>query len=68
MELWSTHSKCPYCGKVISRGKYICDWCGHRRDDRDAGFFPYPFIFKPPGGGGSFTKRKLSISVSKNIP
>ncbi|MFX0043964.1 MAG: DNRLRE domain-containing protein [Candidatus Hodarchaeota archaeon] len=44
-------SRCLYCGKVIPKGKDVCDWCGHKKDDDDEGFFPYPYIFKPPGGG-----------------
>ena len=42
--------KCAYCGKAIPKDKITCEWCGHRKDDE--GFFPYPYIFKPPGGGG----------------
>ena len=49
-------SKCSYCGKIIPKGKDICDWCGHKKDDDEGGFFPYPFIFKPPGGGGGSMK------------
>ncbi len=54
-------SRCPYCGKVIPKGQDVCKWCGHRKDDRGGGFFPYPFIFKPPGGGGSM---KGSIAIA----
>ncbi|MFW9972171.1 MAG: hypothetical protein ACFFDF_18435 [Candidatus Odinarchaeota archaeon] len=57
-------SKCAYCGKVIPKGRDICEWCGHKKDDDEGGFFPYPFIFKPPGGGGSM---KGTIAVSINV-
>ena len=47
-------SRCAFCGKIIPNDKEFCEWCGHKKDDDDrGGFFPYPFIFKPPGGGGS---------------
>ena len=48
-------SRCTFCGKIIPKDKDFCEWCGHKKrdDDDDKGFFPYPFIFKPPGGGGS---------------
>jgi hypothetical protein len=55
-------SRCPYCGKVIPKGQDVCKWCGHRKDDRGGGFFPYPFIFKPPGGGGSM-KGSIAVAV-----
>ncbi|MHA2038484.1 MAG: zinc ribbon domain-containing protein [Promethearchaeota archaeon] len=55
-------SKCPYCGKIIQEGQDTCDWCGHKRDDDD-GFFPYPFIYKPPGGGGGLNKHAIAISI-----
>ncbi len=58
-----SQSRCSYCGKVIPRGKYICDWCDHRRDDEDAGFFPYPYIFKPPDGGGGSPRRPIAVPV-----
>ncbi|MFW9882432.1 MAG: hypothetical protein ACFFG0_55935, partial [Candidatus Thorarchaeota archaeon] len=46
-------SRCAYCGKVIPKGQDVCEWCGHKKDDGGGGFYPYPYIFKPPGGGGS---------------
>ncbi|MFX0167671.1 MAG: DNRLRE domain-containing protein [Candidatus Hodarchaeota archaeon] len=55
-------SKCAYCGKVIPKGKEICEWCGHKKDD-DEGFFPYPFIFKPPGGGGGGRLKEGAIVI-----
>lgn len=54
-------SKCSYCGKVIPKGQDTCEWCGHKRDD-EGGFFPYPYIFKPPGGGGSM-KGTIAVAV-----
>ena len=56
-------SKCQYCGKVLPRGKKICDWCGHRKDDDEGGFFPYPYIFKPPGPGGGPKKGMIAVPV-----
>ena len=58
-----TQSKCSYCGKMIPMGKDICDWCGHKKDDDEGGFFPYPYIFKPPGGGGGSIKGTIAIAV-----
>jgi len=55
-------SRCSYCGKEILGGKDICEWCGHKRKDDEGGFFPYPFIFKPPGGGGS-TKGTIAVPI-----
>ncbi|MFX0139318.1 MAG: zinc ribbon domain-containing protein, partial [Candidatus Hodarchaeota archaeon] len=57
----SIQSKCPYCGKVIPEGQDTCDWCGHKKDDR-GDFFPFPYIFKPPGGGGSM-KGTIAVAV-----
>ncbi len=56
-------SKCRYCGKMIRRGEDTCDWCGHKKDDDEDGFFPYPFIFKPPGGGGGLNRRMIAIPI-----
>ncbi|MHA1914168.1 MAG: DNRLRE domain-containing protein [Promethearchaeota archaeon] len=56
-------SRCLYCGRALRRGQKICDWCGHRKDDDDI-FYPYPYIFKPPGGGGgSFKEGAIAIPV-----
>jgi len=54
-------SKCSYCGRVLPKGKDICDWCGHKKDDDE--FFPYPFIFKPPGGGGGSMKGVAVVPI-----
>ena len=51
-----SQSRCSYCGKQIPKDQDICEWCGHKKDDDEGGFFPYPFIFKPPGGGGGRLK------------
>ena len=56
-------SRCSYCGKVIPKGQDICEWCGHKKDDDENGFFPYPFLFKPPGGGGGSTKGTIAVEV-----
>jgi hypothetical protein len=56
-------SKCRYCGKQIQKDQDTCEWCGHKRDDNEDDFFPYPFIFKPPGGGGGLNKQAIAISV-----
>jgi hypothetical protein len=62
-EVHKFRSKCPYCGKEIPRGQITCTWCGHRKDDKGwGGFFPYPYIFKPPGGGGSM-KGTIAVAV-----
>ncbi|MFX0176870.1 MAG: DNRLRE domain-containing protein [Candidatus Hodarchaeota archaeon] len=58
-----SESRCSFCGRTIPRGQDTCEWCGHRRDDDDD-FFPYPFIFRRPGGGGSM---KGAIAVPVNI-
>lgn len=55
-------SKCAYCGKVIPKGQDTCDWCGHKKDD-DERFFPYPFIYKPPGGGGGSLKGSAAVPI-----
>jgi len=54
-------SKCRYCGKMIRKDQDTCDWCGHKKDDDESGFFPYPFIFKPPGGG--LNRNLLAIPI-----
>ncbi|MFX1430782.1 MAG: zinc ribbon domain-containing protein [Promethearchaeota archaeon] len=56
-----TQSRCSYCGKIIPKGQEICEWCGHKRDDDEGGFFPYQRIFKPPGGGGGSTKGTIAL-------
>jgi len=56
-------SKCPYCGKVIPKSQDICKWCGHKKDDDEGGFFPYPYIFKPPGWGGGSLKGIIAVSA-----
>ncbi|MFX1569084.1 MAG: DNRLRE domain-containing protein [Promethearchaeota archaeon] len=56
-------SRCAYCGKEIPKDKDSCEWCGHKRDDDEDGFFPYPFIFKPPGGGGGRMKEPITVTV-----
>ncbi|MFX0105728.1 MAG: zinc ribbon domain-containing protein, partial [Candidatus Hodarchaeota archaeon] len=55
-------SKCPYCGKVIPKGQDTCDWCGHKKDD-EGGFFPHPYIYKPPGGGGGSIKGTIAVAA-----
>ncbi|MFW9930375.1 MAG: DNRLRE domain-containing protein [Candidatus Thorarchaeota archaeon] len=54
-------SRCAFCGKIIPKGKDVCEWCGHKKDDDPK--FPHPFIFKPPGGGGGSMK---AVAVVKN--
>lgn len=51
-----SQSRCSYCGKLIPKDQDVCEWCGHKKDDDEGGSFPYPFIFKPPGGGGGRLK------------
>jgi len=58
-----SQSRCPYCGKVIPKGQDTCEWCGHKKDDDEGGFFPYPFIFKPPGGGDSSMKEAITVPI-----
>jgi len=58
-----TQLRCSYCGKMIPKGQDICEWCGHKKDDDEGGFFPYPFIFKPPGGGGGSMKGVAIVPV-----
>ncbi len=62
-QIQRSHSRCSYCGKIIPNGQDICDWCGHKKDDDEGGFFPYPFIFKPPGGGGGSMKGVIAVSI-----
>lgn len=62
-EIRRSQSRCSYCGKVIPKGKDICEWCGHKKDDDEGGFFPYPFIFKPPGGGGGSMKGAIAVPI-----
>ena len=57
------HTKCSYCGKIIPKGSNTCYWCGHKKDDDEGGFFPYPYNFKPPGGPGGVAKRKIAVPV-----
>jgi hypothetical protein len=58
-------SRCAFCGKVIPKGKVVCEWCGHKRDDVPRGWFlPHPFIFKPPPGGGGGSMK--AVAVVKN--
>ncbi|MHA1884195.1 MAG: DNRLRE domain-containing protein [Promethearchaeota archaeon] len=54
-------SKCSYCGRELKKGQITCDWCGHRNDDDP--FYPYPYIFKPPGPGGGFKEGAIAIPV-----
>jgi len=59
-------ARCSYCGRVIPHGQDVCDWCGHKRDDDDD-FFPYPYIFKPPNGGGGARSPSMKVyPVVKN--
>ncbi|MFX1412539.1 MAG: hypothetical protein ACFFA2_01755 [Promethearchaeota archaeon] len=61
--LLKRQKKCSYCGKVIPKDRDICEWCGHKKDDDEGGSFPYPFIFKPPGGGGGTMKGVAVVPV-----
>jgi hypothetical protein len=63
-EIRRGQSRCAYCGKMIPKGQEVCDWCGHKKRDDEDGFLPYPYIFKPPGGGGAM---KGSIAVPVKI-
>ncbi|MBY8992584.1 MAG: hypothetical protein KGD58_17700 [Candidatus Lokiarchaeota archaeon] len=65
MEAIKAKKKCSYCGKEIPKEKLTCDWCGHRKDDE--GFFPYPFIFKPPGGGGGGRLKEGALMISVKV-
>ena len=57
-------SRCAFCGKIIPNDKEFCEWCGHKKDDDDrGGFFPYPFIFKPPDGGGGSMKAVATVPI-----
>ncbi|MFX1574250.1 MAG: hypothetical protein ACFFB0_16020 [Promethearchaeota archaeon] len=56
-------SRCSYCWRVLRKGQDICDWCGHKKDDDEGGFFPFPYIFKPPGGGGGPKKGMIAVPV-----
>jgi hypothetical protein len=60
-ELYYPQPKCSYCGRRIPKGSDTCDWCGHKKDDYYYGFFPYPYIFKPPGGAAGLGKRKIAF-------
>ncbi|TFG12358.1 MAG: DNRLRE domain-containing protein [Promethearchaeota archaeon] len=62
-------SRCRFCGKMIPKDKDFCEWCGHKKsDDDDRGdFFPFLFIFKPPGGGGSMKAVALVHSKEKAL-
>ena len=65
-EVRRIQSKCSYCGKLIPKGKEICEWCGHKKDD-DEGFFPYPYIYKPPGGGGGGRLKEVAIAIPVRV-
>ena len=59
-------SRCKFCGKIIPKDKDFCEWCGHKKDDDEGGFFPFPFIFKPPGGGGSMKAVAIAVAEGKS--
>jgi hypothetical protein len=61
--LYYTQPRCSYCRRLIPKGSDICNWCGHKRNDDEGGFFPYPYIFKPPDGGGGSMKEAAIISI-----
>jgi hypothetical protein len=59
-------SRCAFCGKVIPKGKDVCEWCGHKKDDdRGGGFLPHPFISKPPPGGGGGSMKAVAVVKNK---
>jgi len=58
-------ARCSYCGRIIRPGQDVCDWCGHEKNEDDDGFFPYPYIFKPPDGGGGVRTLMMNLYPSK---
>jgi hypothetical protein len=62
-KLYYPQPRCSYCGRLIPKGSDICNWCGHKRDDDEGGFFPYPYIFKPPSGGGGSMKDAATVII-----
>jgi hypothetical protein len=62
-DLHAVENRCAYCGKLIPEGKDVCEWCGHKRGG-GGGFFPFPYIRKPPGGGGGrFKEGAIAVPV-----